>query len=183
MNRRRALLLASALLTIAFAGSVFQSDLVGWWRGEAKYKGRYANAWRMELRKYEFVRTFNFAHGVSGHWVLIFERKPAVWEKWLASALPSVYKLKTDSKPPLHEGDEEAFPVLIELLRAPEWNVRLLAMDGLRAIPGYTDEEITELHALLEDEHPIVVKTAKWALWDIARIAVEDTLPADDDQP
>src|SRR5262245_60882608 len=115
MTRRRALLLASALLAIAFAGSVFQSDLIGWWRGEAKYKGRYTNAWRMELRKYEYVGRFPWPRGVHADWDLIYKRKHAAWERWLAQALPSLYKLKTDSTPPLHDGDEEAIPVLVEL--------------------------------------------------------------------
>jgi hypothetical protein len=40
----------TGILVIAgLAGSLWQSELIGWWRGEAKYKGRYTNSWRAEL--------------------------------------------------------------------------------------------------------------------------------------
>jgi hypothetical protein len=183
MGKRRATVLAAAamLLMAGLVGSIWQSDLIGWWRGEARYKGRYTNSWRTELRQYDYVGRFPFSHGVAASWDLIYERRSSAWEQWLAKTFPNLYSLDADSPPPLQAGDVEAIPVLLKLLHAPEWNVRLLAIDGLRACQGCCDEEITELLALLEDEHPMVVKTAKWALWDIARIAWEDTLPSDDE--
>jgi len=57
MTRRRALLLASALLAIAFAGSVFQSDLIGWWRGDFSLADARSAGMVVQGRR-EWVRAF-----------------------------------------------------------------------------------------------------------------------------
>jgi hypothetical protein len=126
--------LAGALLAITFAGSVFQSDLIGWWRGEAKYKGRYTNFWRAELRQLDGERQ-------SVYFLLLNcrQQKSAWWEKLRDKLLPGRANSRTPDVIPLLEDDPEAIPVLIELLRAPERAVRirtieLLELKGLAAL-------------------------------------------------
>ena len=48
-GRKKLLLICLAGVAIVVAAAFYQSDIIGWWRGEAKYKGRYTNSWRAEM--------------------------------------------------------------------------------------------------------------------------------------
>ena len=126
MTRRRVLLLASALLAITFACSVFRSDLTGWWRGEAKYKGRYTNSWRAELLQWD-------GHRDAVHIVLLNlpQHQSSWWESLRDKLLPSA-NARTPDVWLLLDDDPEAIPVLIELLRDPERKVRMHTIELLK---------------------------------------------------
>jgi hypothetical protein len=127
-----------------------QSALIGWWRGEAKYKGRYTNSWRAELRTYKYR-----GHAFYGCWggsdsMWFFEREPSKWEEWLGCVLPKGFPSKRDSAPPLQDGDPNAIRVLIELLEAPEQNVRIQAANALERTGEAARDAIPALLAMLK---------------------------------
>jgi len=148
VGRRRRLFICLTGVAILATAAFYQSALIGWWRGEAKYKGRYTNSWRAEMRCYDVHVGFDgLGHG---YWDI--ERKPSKWEKWLSKVLPVSFQPKLDSPPPLQNGDPEAVPVLIELLQTPERNVRILAARGLETIGPPARPVVPVLLTLLEDE-------------------------------
>jgi len=157
MTRRRALLLAGALLAITFVGSVFQSDLIGWWRGEAKYKGRYTNSWRAELRSYD--NCFR----ISNEWY--FFHTTSRGEQWVFKFLPNSSQLNNRFDPPWADGDPEAIPVLVELLKSPERHVRIIAAYGLEIIGPPARDAIPALLAMvLRDDDEDAATEAWWAI-------------------
>src|SRR5262245_28376878 len=118
MKRRIKLISALAILAPLFLAAVYQSELIGWWRGEAKYQGRYTHSWRAELRTYDIY----FGYGSVWHWDWTFFRRPSWWERWCSKLLPKPYESYFSTLPPLQDGDPEAGAVLTELLQAPEKN-------------------------------------------------------------
>src|SRR5205807_1766311 len=89
------------------------------------------------------------------------------WEQWLSKLLPSSYPPDLGFHPPLQDGDPDAVPVLVELLRAPEVNVRILAVWGLKEVGSRARETIPALLAALNDEDEEVAHQAWWALHSI----------------
>jgi hypothetical protein len=151
MTKRRVNVLAigGMLLVAGMVGSIWQSDLIGWWRGEAKYKGRYTNSWRVELRRWEKV---SICGGSSGQPRLVWSRGPALWHEWLAEPFARPGDFDSPVSPPLLNGDPEAIPVLVELLRAPEPNVRLIAAEALASFGrGTTEGFLPAVRAILPD--------------------------------
>src|SRR5262245_12623625 len=79
-KRRIKLALGLAILAALFLAIHYPSTLIGWWRGEAKYKGRYTNSWRAELRAYAVIPGPSSIVPLRP-WVLW--RRPTQWERWL----------------------------------------------------------------------------------------------------
>jgi hypothetical protein len=163
MARRRLLLISSAFLAVLFLGFIFQSNLIGRWRGEAKYKGRYTNSWRAEMR--QFQPDIGICESGRIEWA--YRRAPTIWEEWLAKVLPNATSNMPSAPPPLQEGDPEALQVLIELLRAPEENVRMLAASGLERIGPEARQAVPALLVVLEEEDGYARGNASQALWEI----------------
>ena len=105
-KRRIKLALALAILAAVLMAAFYQSTIIGWWRGEAKYHGRYTNSWRAQLRGYEFWVGFR----PPGHRAWIFAPKPSRWEQWLGKLLPISYPPDLGFHPPLQDGDPDAVP-------------------------------------------------------------------------
>src|SRR5262249_60982656 len=108
--RRKLLLICLTAVAILATTAYYQSALIGWWRGEAKYKGRYTHPWRAEMRCYHASVEFDML----GHGYWDFVRTPSVWEQWLSRVLPNSSQPKLDSPPPLQDGNPEAVAVLTE---------------------------------------------------------------------
>jgi len=156
-RRRRRLLFCLAGVVILATLAVYQSALIGWWRGEAKYKGRYTNSWRAELRGYDRIGIGDY--GVD--W--IFVRRPSRLEVWLAKVMRGNAP-KVHPPAPLQDGDPEAIPVLVELLKSPEPIVRIMAASGLQQIGSLASEAVPALSALVDDEDGDVAFTARQAI-------------------
>jgi hypothetical protein len=135
-------------MVAAVIAAFYQSALIGWWRGEAKYKGRYTNSWRAEMRAYEYMG-FDGGNGYLHFW---FVRSPTKWENLLEILLPGKLRPGSLSSPPLQNGDPESVPVLEQLLQAPEANVRILAAIGLEQIGPPAQAAVPTLLAVLHDE-------------------------------
>jgi hypothetical protein len=161
VTRRRALLILGAAMVAAIVAAFNQSALIGWWRGEAKYKGRYTNSWRAELRAYE--RIFGMIGDGGTHVRWCFIRQPAKWEE-IFDKLLNRHAQTIDHSPPLQDGDAEAVPVLVELLQAPEANVRIIAAQGLEGIGPPARKAIPALIALIDDEDEDVAFASRQAL-------------------
>jgi hypothetical protein len=141
------------LATAAF----YQSALIGWWRGEAKYKGRYTNSWRTELRAYDHY------FRISSDWY--FFRTPSRWDPWFSKILPKSFTSNDRFDPPWKDGDPEAIPVLLELLQAHEPHVRIIAASGLETIGPAARDTIPALLAMLRDDNDEdVACEAFWAI-------------------
>jgi hypothetical protein len=177
MTRRRAgLLVGGVAVLLTVLGTVFHSDLIGWWRGEAKYQGRYTNAWRAELRQYD--RVFDPSREAVGASrpvepaYYIYYREATSWERWLARLWPSRLPARQRVYPRF-EADLEAIPVFVELLHAPEPNVRALAARGLGQVGPAAHEAVPMLFAALDDEADFVAHEAARALYAIAPQALD----------
>jgi hypothetical protein len=133
-------------MAILATAAFYQSALIGWWRGEAKYKGRYTNSWRAEMRSYDtrFIASLGIVD-----WG--FVRAPSKWEIWLAKLLPG-YSPTVNQSPPLQDGDPEAVSLLLELLKAPEPIFRIMAASGLEKIGPPAREAVSALSALVNVE-------------------------------
>jgi hypothetical protein len=153
-------------MAILATAAFYQSALIGWWRGEAKYKGRYTNSWRAEMRSYDV----NLGCDPLGHGCWDFVRRPSLREQWLSKLLPSSFRPKLDSCPTLLDSDPEAVPVLIELLHASETKVRILAAYGLEKIGSPARPAFPVLLTLLKDKDGDVVRQVILAL-----IAIDPT--------
>src|SRR5262249_28053559 len=168
MTKRRLLVLGSVLLVLLFIGFLFQCELIGWWRGEAKYKGRYTNSWRAELRQYH--RGFNWSSLRREYWT--YSPVSTRWERLLAKVLPTRRSLIVQFDPPLQEGDAQGIPVLLELLRAPEPNVRALAARGLGEIGSAACSAVPALLSSLNDASGEVALEAAAALYAIDKASL-----------
>jgi hypothetical protein len=169
MTKRSFLILGIGLLAPLFVGFSFHCDLVGWWRGEAKYKGRFTNSWRIELRQYD-QRLAMVSLGIVS-WE--YRRKPTQWERLLAKVLPSKQVAILHLDPPLQEGDIQAIPVLLELLCAPEPNVRALAVRGLGEVGPAARTAVPSLQSALNDESDEVAHEAASALHSIDKSSLD----------
>jgi hypothetical protein len=144
-----------------FTGFYFRSDVIGWWRGESKYRGHSTNAWHAELQRWHRIVACG---GSGGKSFLVWSRQPAPSEAWFAALAPRLDDTDGPFGPPLLNGDRDATGVLAELLRAPESHVRLLAIEGLEQIGLGASQTVPALLAVLEDEDEDVRQRAMQAL-------------------
>jgi HEAT repeats len=167
MPRRKWLLFSMAGLALLTAGALRfgWSDLVGWARGEARYRGRCTNAWADDVRDWVPM----WIVGTSGPRHSHRPAKPPTCfvrvqaDPWWWPALHGV-SVCTEN-PPLQEGDPAAVSLLLELLRDRDRTVRLLASQGLGRVGPAAKEAVPALRDLaLHDEDEAVRATAQDAL-------------------
>jgi hypothetical protein len=156
-----------AVVAILATAAFYQSALIGWWRGEAKYKGRYTNSWRAELRSYENWGCFSSGALIHMRWD--FLRMPTTWEKLLTKVMPRNYQPSLFIPPPLQDADPQAVGVLVELLTSPEINVRIIAANGLERIGPSATDAIPALLIAVKDEDWEVAQASRQALTAIYR--------------
>jgi hypothetical protein len=165
---RRFLLVSLAGVAILATATFYQSALIGWWRGEAKYKGRYTNSWHDELRAYEHSHVYS-RYPPDSRWK--FARPEPSWRVFIAERFPGLIRLKWDLNPPLQDGDPKAVAVLIALLDAPEPHVRSLAARGLESIGPPANEAVPALLRLTDDPEGM----PSWSAWE-ALLAIDPEL-------
>jgi hypothetical protein len=102
-----------------------------------------------------------------------YGRKPTQWERLLAKVLPSKQAPLLHLDPPLQEGDVQAVPVLLELLCAPESNVRALAVRGLGEVGPAARTAVPSLQLALNDESDEVAHSAASALHSIDKSSLD----------
>jgi hypothetical protein len=113
--------------------------------GEARYQGLPTSWWAAAVRRCEPRIGGRLDCTPFVHW----GEPPRAWEAWL-SRLGLRCPFETPRlRSTLLRGDPEAVPVLLELLRRPEPDARLAAVDGLGHL---TDKHPTAGHAV--DKHP-----------------------------
>jgi hypothetical protein len=165
----------AAVLATVLATAVFHRDVVGWWRGEAKYRGRYTNSWRAELRQYHrWVGQYPSSILTDAKTPdSFYVQMPTRLEQLLAKLWPTRYPIEVWLDPPLQQGDTQALPVLLQLLNAPEPNVRVLAIRGLGNVGPAAREAVPILLAALDDDGDGVADEAAAALIAIDPQALE----------
>lgn len=168
-SRRKLLVLAAVPLAtaiLALVGLVFRYDLTGWLRGEAKYKGKYTCEWRAEIERWELVRGGLGPRDLN---TLFWAAKPTPFDDLRDFLGFRNYPPLTDRR--LLDGDLEALPVLLELLRDHRPQVRLSACQGLANIGPVSKAALPALHKALNDRDSDVRSAAVRALsviggWD-----------------
>ena len=126
---RRVQLRAIVLLGVVLAGSLLSPD-VRWWvcgrlRGEAFYRGKPTSYWRGRVLAWNDLGFYPPAND------LIVRRPP-----WWADCLPwrSGRAASLAEEEPFPENDPAAVPVLVELLRDRDADVRADAAEALKRI-------------------------------------------------
>jgi hypothetical protein len=171
MRLRRRLWIAATLVVCAGVLSLIQpvrTELIGRWRGESRYQGRFTNDWKLELRRYEVVCTINLNGKISR----LRDLRPLWWEPWLDKLAPSASPPR-HGHVPLKAGDPAAVPVLLELLRDEDARIRLIAVEALSRVGANARQAVPALLTALEDEDEAVRTEAVWALWFIDHEAAE----------
>jgi hypothetical protein len=169
-GRKKLLLICLAGVAIVVAAAFYQSDIIGWWRGEAKYKGSYTNEWRSKLRSYVFC----YDHD-DGLWLTdgVFVQMPTKLDEWISKFVPDGFpRAGYDFYPPLRYPEPDAVPVLIELLGSREKNVRILAANSLENIGPPARDAVHALLASAQTNDKNVEKAALLAVWKIEPSAV-----------
>jgi hypothetical protein len=134
MTKSRVIMTLSAATVATLLAAAFnRSAIIGWWRGEAQYSGKYTNYWHDELRAYDISHVY-IRHSPGSRWV--FARPERPWRVFIAKRFPGLITLNGLDlhPPPLQDGDLKAVAVLTELLNAPESHVRSLAARGLESV-------------------------------------------------
>lgn len=139
MKIRRRTFLRSALL-LHFAAGVFSLPavhwrLIGWWRGEAFYQDRPTSWWAQEIQQ-----SYTYSYGARSADRTTVGRISVYWYRRSTQSLGDKLRQQIDgppsinslveammADPPLLDGDEQALPVLCELLRHDDPKGRLLA--------------------------------------------------------
>src|SRR5262245_48628888 len=153
-------LAAGVALLATWLVPVVRQSAVGWWRGEASYRGRYTNAWADEFRGFEPVRWLYHAG--------IF--RPEIPNGLEREEPPSLFGNGRSRccwiiAPPLWEGDPESVPVLLGLLRDPDRRLRVIAAKGLGNVgPDARDAVPALLRRAADDPDAQVRVVAAWAL-------------------
>ena len=121
------------LLAVAMAGMVafhWRAEILDRSNRESKYQGRPTSSWRRDLQRWEVCATITYGNMFSSHTTRFRQRRPSVWKKWL--------NLETDARwaerfsdHPLLQGDPAAVPVLVELLKDSDPEIRLIALEAL----------------------------------------------------
>ena len=103
------------------------------------------------------------------HWS--YERVPSKWEGWLAEVIPDTSQSKYAESLQLLNGDPAAIPVLVELLQAPETDIRIMAVQALESLGSAAKDAIPVLSVLDNDDDRDVRLAARQA---IRRIEAND---------
>lgn len=176
MQRRPLLLI---LLLLFLLGSLLLVPSVrwpvyGWLRGEAFYQGMPVSWWEEEIE----ARYEPFTDSVSSApaWLIVETTSPLLHEiKQQISPDTMSVPLPMTIIPvgPLMEGDPDAIPVLLELLRSGSAKVRRLAIAGLKCHAHCQREIVTLLREASKDPDKMVRQDAENALWHFNRKATK----------
>ena len=159
MTKRRALYLGLLLLLIAasvFLGPKSYWLLTGWVGNEVFYEGWPASYWRHEADRCDEMQI------AANHsfWLRVPEDFTTMRElKWWLRG-QNVWPLDH----PLLNGDSEAVPVLLELLKDDRWNVRIIGLEGLANIGPAAKSAVPALLEARADPHSAVQECANMAL-------------------
>jgi HEAT repeat protein len=174
MLRRRKLLWAVVALCAALTA---WTGYEHWFAPKGpSYRGKTAAQWQAELRCWEpLLKTARNKGGRWTWWVYF----PPTHEVWLAKF--GVSRRDYDAKLALVEGDPEAVPVLLELLKSPSPKARRAAAQGLEKVackapqfpPAQLDAATQALLAAIDDEDQAVRLDAEQALFSVDREAAE----------
>jgi hypothetical protein len=139
------------ILTLLFVGGSLLHPavhwrLIGWAKGEAFYQGRPTSYWRWECERWQPGRLWSYS---SWSW----HRAPSQWENVLNRLLDTPFS--SSEGLPLHQGEPEGVPVLIELVESSRGNTRLIAIQGLAHVGRSANGAVAVLRRILwENEIP-----------------------------
>ena len=169
MRRSRPWLFGAALISLLTLAtqSYWSSSLIGYWRGEASYHGRYTNYWKGVLSSFQVEQLgWNFEGALTPQAapekLLAIRRAESLWDKWLSCVgLP-----QRTAVPSLLDGGPEAIEVLIDLLNVQDENVQRLANLGLRRSGKYARPAVPLLLNRIEVAKPAmqweIYNTLEW---------------------
>jgi hypothetical protein len=152
--RRRTVLLSLALLLLAGGALSLPAvhwRLIGWWRGEAFLEGRPTSWWVSEIDT-AYVYDHPSSPRFPGHWH-VRQPPPGFWES--LTGHPALARQER-----LTEGDVQALPVLLELLRSDQPKARWVAVSGLGALGRRAPEAWPALLAAAQDDADEEVRQA-----------------------
>jgi hypothetical protein len=165
MLRRRKLLGAAAALCAALAVWVGYEH---WAPKGPTFKGKTADEWRSELRYWDGFPVVLDGMPRGPDW----QYTPPTHEVWLAKL--GVSRRDSPTTLALVEGDPEAVPVLIKLLKSSGLKARRVAALGLEEVahkgqfpPALLDEATDALLAAIKDEDEDVRFDAEQALFAV----------------
>jgi hypothetical protein len=136
-----------AFLVTGAAGWIGRSELRGWYRGEARFRGHYTNFWEEQLMQWRSVSSIDADGSTKRVW---YRGGNSFWDR-TASKMGWSTSFSVEVVPPiaLLEGEPEALPVLMELSSVPQRDVRLLVALGVYKIPAENNELGDEALVLL----------------------------------
>jgi HEAT repeats len=133
-------------------------------RDASAYRGWTAAQWESEIRRWSHA-TSTSKGCLWAHWY----RESTWWERWLEriGVAAGSFSRSFPTQMPLLEGDAEAVPVLVELLRSKDSNVRRLAAQALQRSAEHANSAVPDLIIALDDEDRFVRIQAEQALFRI----------------
>jgi hypothetical protein len=159
-SRRSRALLAGGAAALAAALAV------DWYRPwEAHYLGRSTSWWAAEYRGHGWYYTHPGPGEVHGEFGLSLARDPAWWQEWLARVGAGRPLHNPDER--LLRGDPAAVPVLVELARRPQAEVRITAARGLAHVGPAARGTVPHLLARLADPDGMTHLAVREALQEI----------------
>jgi len=169
MKRRWRLSLLLLLLLLSAVGALLHPSihwgLLGWWRGEAFYRGMPTSYWVNEIEE-----SYHGIWGVGsvkivGEPIWYVETQPSPWDRlrqqWLSGPAPVSQVI---SNSPLLADDSAALPVLLQLLRSEVVKVRRVAVSGLAAQARDRPGVVEALQDAANDPDELVQDQARQAL-------------------
>jgi hypothetical protein len=193
MKRRWRLWLGLAVVLVLAGGLAHPSvhwRLIGWLKGEAFYQGRPTSWWAGDIDahyipmletwvslKDSFTPAERQAEIDRNTWIVgwrrdtpepWWERRPDWWNDWWypGQARARVVMI-LDDRPPLVDGDPDALPVLLALLRRPEPKARQVAVSGLASLKSRDPTVIDALSEAMWDLDPAIRHQAEQAIREI----------------
>ncbi|OAI48645.1 hypothetical protein AYO44_06695 [Planctomycetaceae bacterium SCGC AG-212-F19] len=171
-HSRLLVVLAVLLVTANVLHPAVHWRLIGWARGEAFYQGRPTSYWADKIEAtYQPVWGTGSVIGNGGTiWYVETQlsRLDQFLQQWLPGTTPvSVPPALTNG--PLLDGDFDALPVLLALLRNESAKLRQVAVSGLVAQGRDKPEVIKALHEAAKDPDDLVRQDAEVGLQHLAR--------------
>ncbi|OAI46022.1 hypothetical protein AYO44_12125 [Planctomycetaceae bacterium SCGC AG-212-F19] len=139
MNRHKRLFLVLLLLPVVGGLLLMPSvrwPVYGWLRGEVFYQGMPVSWWANEIESLYQPMWVPVSVSIIRRTTWSVERHPSLWDKIrerLGLKNTAVPVMDTTLGGPLVDGDADALPLLLALVRNPSPKVRRLAISGLEA--------------------------------------------------